>query len=146
MIALSKLFDVVWLFTICYIMKVDDLEEVSEYYQNKGCFNELISLMESGLGLEYLYWVGSFICKILFVWTILLPNAYSFKFSILFDEITNWFQMLLSNNIACCLDFLFLAWPPQISFLFFFNANILLKTELSTSCASLSVNRNYKKD
>jgi clathrin heavy chain len=28
------------------------LEEVSEYYQNRGCFNELISLMESGLGLE----------------------------------------------------------------------------------------------
>ncbi|KAF1892552.1 hypothetical protein Lal_00011019 [Lupinus albus] len=33
-------------------IKVDDLEEVSEYYQNRGCFNELISLMESGLGLE----------------------------------------------------------------------------------------------
>ncbi|RWW14366.1 hypothetical protein GW17_00021862 [Ensete ventricosum] len=31
---------------------VDDLEEVSDYYQNRGCFNELISLMESGLGLE----------------------------------------------------------------------------------------------
>lgn len=31
---------------------MDDLEEVSEYYQNRGCFNELISLMESGLGLE----------------------------------------------------------------------------------------------
>ncbi|XP_047046698.1 clathrin heavy chain 1-like isoform X1 [Lolium rigidum] len=34
------------------IVQVDDLEEVSEYYQNRGCFNELISLMESGLGLE----------------------------------------------------------------------------------------------
>ncbi|THU69571.1 hypothetical protein C4D60_Mb08t15820 [Musa balbisiana] len=34
------------------IIQVDDLEEVSDYYQNKGCFNELISLMESGLGLE----------------------------------------------------------------------------------------------
>ncbi|CAH8290985.1 unnamed protein product [Eruca vesicaria subsp. sativa] len=34
------------------IIQVDDLEEVSEFYQNKGCFNELISLMESGLGLE----------------------------------------------------------------------------------------------
>ncbi|KAF7816495.1 clathrin heavy chain 1 [Senna tora] len=34
------------------IIQVDDLEEVSEYYQNRGCFNELISLMESGLGLE----------------------------------------------------------------------------------------------
>ena len=33
-------------------LKVDDLEEVSEYYQNRGCFSELISLMESGLGLE----------------------------------------------------------------------------------------------
>ncbi|KAJ8420409.1 hypothetical protein Cgig2_008812 [Carnegiea gigantea] len=32
--------------------EVDDLEEVSEYYQHRGCFNELISLMESGLGLE----------------------------------------------------------------------------------------------
>ncbi|KAG5399009.1 hypothetical protein IGI04_020823 [Brassica rapa subsp. trilocularis] len=34
------------------IIQVDDLEEVSEFYQNKGFFNELISLMESGLGLE----------------------------------------------------------------------------------------------
>ncbi|XP_078181604.1 clathrin heavy chain 1 isoform X1 [Carex rostrata] len=34
------------------IIQVDDLEEVSNYYQNRGCFNELISLMESGLGLE----------------------------------------------------------------------------------------------
>uniref|UniRef100_A0A0D9XN70 Clathrin heavy chain linker core motif domain-containing protein n=1 Tax=Leersia perrieri TaxID=77586 RepID=A0A0D9XN70_9ORYZ len=34
------------------IVQVDDLEEVCEYYQNRGCFNELISLMESGLGLE----------------------------------------------------------------------------------------------
>ncbi|KAJ0102219.1 hypothetical protein Patl1_06637 [Pistacia atlantica] len=34
------------------IVQVDDLEEVSEYYQNRGYFNELISLMESGLGLE----------------------------------------------------------------------------------------------
>ncbi|XP_073045937.1 clathrin heavy chain 1-like isoform X1 [Primulina eburnea] len=34
------------------IVQVDDLEEVSEFYQNRGCFNELISLMESGLGLE----------------------------------------------------------------------------------------------
>ncbi|KAL5974984.1 hypothetical protein ACLOJK_031660 [Asimina triloba] len=34
------------------IIQVDDLEEVSSYYQNRGCFNELISLMESGLGLE----------------------------------------------------------------------------------------------
>ncbi|KAF8402617.1 hypothetical protein HHK36_010706 [Tetracentron sinense] len=34
------------------IIQVDDLEEVSDYYQNRGNFNELISLMESGLGLE----------------------------------------------------------------------------------------------
>lgn len=34
------------------IIQVDDLEEVSDYYQNRGCFDELISLMESGLGLE----------------------------------------------------------------------------------------------
>jgi clathrin heavy chain len=32
--------------------KVDLLEEVSEYYQNKGNFDELITLMESGIGLE----------------------------------------------------------------------------------------------
>ncbi|KAF6147003.1 hypothetical protein GIB67_036722 [Kingdonia uniflora] len=34
------------------IIQVDDLEEVSDFYQNRGCFSELISLMESGLGLE----------------------------------------------------------------------------------------------
>ncbi|KMZ59834.1 putative Clathrin heavy chain [Zostera marina] len=34
------------------IVQVDDLEEVSDHYQNRGCFNELIALMESGLGLE----------------------------------------------------------------------------------------------
>ncbi|MQM15758.1 hypothetical protein Taro_048709 [Colocasia esculenta] len=34
------------------IVQVDDMEEVSQYYQNRGCFNEIISLMESGLGLE----------------------------------------------------------------------------------------------
>jgi clathrin heavy chain len=33
-------------------MKVDDLEEVSKYYQNRGRFDELISLMEKGLELE----------------------------------------------------------------------------------------------
>jgi len=32
--------------------KVDLLEEVSEYYQNKGNFDELITLMETGIGLE----------------------------------------------------------------------------------------------
>ena len=31
---------------------MDDLEEVSDYYQNRGRFDELITLMESGLGLE----------------------------------------------------------------------------------------------
>ena len=31
---------------------MDDLEEVSDFYQKKGFFSELISLMESGLGLE----------------------------------------------------------------------------------------------
>jgi clathrin heavy chain len=35
-----------------FFPQVDDLEEVSEYYQNRRCFSELISLMESGLGLE----------------------------------------------------------------------------------------------
>ncbi|KAG6502766.1 hypothetical protein ZIOFF_035054 [Zingiber officinale] len=38
---------------------VDDLEEISEDYQNRGCFNELISLMESGLGMEHAH-VGIF--------------------------------------------------------------------------------------
>nr|GEX73475.1 clathrin, heavy chain [Tanacetum cinerariifolium] len=32
------------------IVQVDDLEEVSEYYQNRRCFTKLISLMKSGLG------------------------------------------------------------------------------------------------
>jgi clathrin heavy chain len=32
--------------------QVDDLEEVSDYYQNRGHFDQLIALMESGLGLE----------------------------------------------------------------------------------------------
>ncbi|CAM6119092.1 unnamed protein product [Calypogeia fissa] len=34
------------------IVQVDDLEEVSDYYQNRGHFDELITLMETGLGLE----------------------------------------------------------------------------------------------
>lgn len=34
------------------IVQVDDLEEVCDYYQNLGRFDELISLLESGLGLE----------------------------------------------------------------------------------------------
>lgn len=34
------------------IINADDLEEVSEFYQRKGYFAELISLMESGIGLE----------------------------------------------------------------------------------------------
>ena len=34
------------------IIQVDDLKEVSDYYQNRGCFNESIFLMESGLVME----------------------------------------------------------------------------------------------
>eukprot|EP00475_Leptophrys_vorax_P034731 TRINITY_DN56473_c0_g1_i1.p1 TRINITY_DN56473_c0_g1~~TRINITY_DN56473_c0_g1_i1.p1 ORF type:complete len:919 (-),score=143.56 TRINITY_DN56473_c0_g1_i1:348-3104(-) len=34
------------------IVQVDDMEEVSDYYQNRGRFDEVMSLMESGLGLE----------------------------------------------------------------------------------------------
>eukprot|EP00210_Caulerpa_lentillifera_P001245 g1201.t1 len=34
------------------IINADDLEEVSEFYQSHGFFDELISLMESGIGLE----------------------------------------------------------------------------------------------
>jgi clathrin heavy chain len=33
-------------------MKADDLQEVCKYYQNRGRFNELISLMEKGIELE----------------------------------------------------------------------------------------------
>ncbi|KAG9439771.1 hypothetical protein H6P81_019936 [Aristolochia fimbriata] len=37
------------IFRLSIIVQVDELEEVSDYYQNRGCFNELISFMESGL-------------------------------------------------------------------------------------------------
>ena len=30
----------------------DDLEEISEFYQRRGYFEELIALLESGIGLE----------------------------------------------------------------------------------------------
>ncbi|KAG9438318.1 hypothetical protein H6P81_021738 [Aristolochia fimbriata] len=57
------------IFRLSIIVQVDELEEVSDYYQNRGCFNELISFMESGLVLErahmaIFYRVGSFVCKI----------------------------------------------------------------------------------
>ncbi len=34
------------------IINADDLEEVSEFYQRRGYFEELIALLESGIGLE----------------------------------------------------------------------------------------------
>ena len=34
------------------IVNADDLEEVSEFYQRRGYFEELIALLESGIGLE----------------------------------------------------------------------------------------------
>lgn len=34
------------------IVNADDLEEVSEFYQRRGLFEELIALLESGIGLE----------------------------------------------------------------------------------------------
>lgn len=34
------------------IINADDLEEVSDFYQQRGFFEELIALMESGIGLE----------------------------------------------------------------------------------------------
>jgi clathrin heavy chain len=34
------------------IVRVDDLEEVNSYYQNKGRFHQLIMFMENELGLE----------------------------------------------------------------------------------------------
>lgn len=34
------------------IVNADDLEEVSEFYQKRGYFDEIIALLESGIGLE----------------------------------------------------------------------------------------------
>ena len=34
------------------IINADDLEEVSGFYQQRGYFEELIALLESGIGLE----------------------------------------------------------------------------------------------
>lgn len=34
------------------IVNADDLEEVSEFYQSRGHYEELIALIESGIGLE----------------------------------------------------------------------------------------------
>ena len=34
------------------IVNADDLEEVSEFYQRRGYFDEIIALLESGIGLE----------------------------------------------------------------------------------------------
>eukprot|EP00899_Mesostigma_viride_P014185 jgi/Mesvir1/22768/Mv14160-RA.1 len=34
------------------IVQAEELDEVSQFYQRKGCFDEVISLMEAGLGLE----------------------------------------------------------------------------------------------
>ena len=34
------------------IINADDLEEVSAFYQQRGYFEELIALLESGIGLE----------------------------------------------------------------------------------------------
>lgn len=34
------------------IVNADDLEEVSEFYQKRGHFDEIIALLESGIGLE----------------------------------------------------------------------------------------------
>lgn len=34
------------------IVNADDLDEVSEYYQRRGHFDQLLSLLENGIGLE----------------------------------------------------------------------------------------------
>ena len=34
------------------IINADDLEEVSDFYQRRGFFDQLITMMESGIGLE----------------------------------------------------------------------------------------------
>ncbi|KAG9438380.1 hypothetical protein H6P81_021676 [Aristolochia fimbriata] len=51
-VAILEEFRLAQIFRLSIIVQVDELEEVSDYYQNRGCFNELISFMESGLVLE----------------------------------------------------------------------------------------------
>jgi clathrin heavy chain len=48
----EKEFRLAQLCGLAIIVNADELDEVSEYYQRKGHFDELISLMESGIGLE----------------------------------------------------------------------------------------------
>lgn len=48
----EKEFRLAQLCGLAIIVNADELEEVSEFYERKGHFDELIALMESGIGLE----------------------------------------------------------------------------------------------
>ena len=77
------------------IVNADDLEEVSEFYQRRGHFEELIALMESGIGLERAHMgifteLGTHACSTLLLrlsW-IQLPWGLSFLASDLIHVIT----------------------------------------------------------
>ncbi len=56
------------------IVNADDLEEVSDFYQRRGHFDELIALMESGIGLERAH-MGIFTGALLPRARILQPDA-----------------------------------------------------------------------
>jgi hypothetical protein len=48
------------------IVNADDLDEVSEFYQRRGHFDQLMSLMESGLvsrpACLLLFWLLAYVC------------------------------------------------------------------------------------
>lgn len=48
----AKEFRLAQLAGLSIIINADDLDEVSEYYQRRGHFDELLSLLENGIGLE----------------------------------------------------------------------------------------------
>lgn len=48
----EKEFRLAHLCGLSIIVNADDLEEVSDFYQSSGHWEELVSLMESGIGLE----------------------------------------------------------------------------------------------
>jgi hypothetical protein len=55
----AKEFRLVQICGLNAIVQVDDLEEVSNYYQNRGYFDELSMFVDSGLDLNVLTWVSS---------------------------------------------------------------------------------------
>ncbi|GFY82280.1 clathrin, heavy chain [Actinidia rufa] len=75
---------------VANLPNVDDLEEVSEYYQNRGCFNELIFLMECGLGLERAH-MGIFT-------ELALEGTHIFIYSV-YDEFDNAATTIMNHSI-----------------------------------------------